>query len=301
MSESTAVATTQSTTIQGFIESNMDKIRAALPNAGLTAERFSRIVLTTMNRVPKLKKCTPVSIINCVLQVAELGLSASNTLGQAYLIPYGNECTLIVGYRGFIELMMRTGKVENVYAFIVYDKEDFKVQYGSNPSISHTPLAPDQRGDKKVGVYAVLVRKDGTSSFAFMWADEVEKIRKRSKASSSGPWVTDEEEMWKKTAIRRIAKTSALSPDVVQAAVIDEYREAGIRTAGFTILDDEEDETEEPKSLSNTVKPATDKKDPPKEEGQGWKCPEKGPDCQFFVTHGDEPFCDRENKECDRV
>ena len=241
-------------TMQEFIESNMDKIRAALPNAGLSAERLSRIVLTAMNRVPKLRTCTPVSLLNCVLQVAELGLSVSNTLGQAYLIPYGTECTLIVGYRGFIELMMRSGRVENVYSFIVYEKEDFQITYGSNPAIAHTPLPPKDRGEKKVGVYAILVRKDGTSSFAFMWADDVEAIRKRSKAATSGPWVTDTDEMWKKTAIRRIAKTSALSPDVVRAAVVDEYVEAGVRTRELQIL--EEDEPEEtPGTIEGSVEP----------------------------------------------
>jgi recombination protein RecT len=42
---------------------------------------------------------------------------------------------------------------------------------------------------------------------------EVEAIRKRSKASGSGPWVTDFEEMAKKTVIRRHSKRLTLSPE----------------------------------------------------------------------------------------
>lgn len=49
---------------------------------------------------------------------------------------------------------------------------------------------------------------------------------------------------------------------------------------------------------ADTVQP-TEKKEEPKKEG--WTCPEKGPMCDFFVTHGDTPHCDRENKTCNRV
>ena len=54
---------------------------------------------------------------------------------------------------------------------------------------------------------------------------DVDAIRKRSKASGSGPWVTDYSEMGKKTVLRRMSKRWPLAPELA-GAIDDEARAA---------------------------------------------------------------------------
>jgi len=61
-----------------------------------------------------------------------------------------------------------------------------------------------------------------------MWRRQVEEIRKRSKASSDGPWVTDWDEMAKKTVLRRLCKLLPASIELQTAVSLDERAEAGI-------------------------------------------------------------------------
>jgi recombination protein RecT len=65
---------------------------------------------------------------------------------------------------------------------------------------------------------------DGVTKSEVMSKDEVESIRKRSKAGGSGPWVTDWCEMAKKTAFRRCSKWLPLSPDINEAFERDDDR-----------------------------------------------------------------------------
>ena len=65
--------------------------------------------------------------------------------------------------------------------------------------------------------YAIISFKDGTKQADVMSKCEIDAIRKRSKASGSGPWVTDYNEMAKKTVFRRASKWITLSPELADA------------------------------------------------------------------------------------
>jgi recombination protein RecT len=65
---------------------------------------------------------------------------------------------------------------------------------------------------------------DGVTKCEVMSRDEVESIRKRSKAGGSGPWVSDWCEMAKKTAFRRASKWLPLSPEINDAFDKDQDR-----------------------------------------------------------------------------
>ena len=85
----------------------------------------------------------------------------------------------------------------------------------------------DERGPLRA-VYAVARMKDAERVFVVLGRQEVEKVRKASKAGDSGPWVSWEEEMWKKTAIRRLCKYLPLSPEMQRAISLDEQADAGV-------------------------------------------------------------------------
>ena len=76
-----------------------------------------------------LKDCTPESVMKSAMNAAVLDLPIEKNLGFAYLIPYGQNCTFQLGYKGLIQLAQRTGKYKNINAIAVY-KEQFE---GYNP------------------------------------------------------------------------------------------------------------------------------------------------------------------------
>ena len=87
--------------------STLAQLRTALPSH-FSAERMARLALTAFRTNRGLQNCTPSSIMAAVMSAAQLGLEP-HVQGQCYLVPHGNECTLIVGYQGLLDLIRRSG------------------------------------------------------------------------------------------------------------------------------------------------------------------------------------------------
>jgi recombination protein RecT len=191
----------------------------------LTPERFVRVALTTINKNPDLLNCTETSLMACLMDAAQLGLETDNVMGRAYLIPYKDKCTLIIGYKGLIELAYRSGQVQSVAAHVVHEFDDFKLEYGIPDVLLHKPRLQGDRG-KPIGAWAKVMLKDGAWAFDYMTGEEIAAIRKRSKAANNGPWVTDEMEMWRKTVVRRLSKYIPLSVEFRDAVSMEDAQEA---------------------------------------------------------------------------
>lgn len=210
--------------IRNLFEKSRKQMEMALPKH-LTADRLLRVAMTSIQRTPKLLECTQQSLLACVMTCAQLGLEPDQFLGQAYLIPYGKTCTLIPGYRGYIALARRSGELQTLSAQVVYSKDYFELQYGVEDTLTHKPALND-RGEP-IGAYCVFKYKDGGYSFDWMSKEDIEKIRKRSKAANEGPWVTDWDEMAKKTVIRRHVKLAPMSIEFQTAVALEERAMAG--------------------------------------------------------------------------
>jgi recombination protein RecT len=180
---------------------------AALPHH-LSADRFCRIALTALTRTPKLMDCTPESLMRCLLDLSAYGIEPDGR--RAHLIPYGNTCTLILDWKGLAELAMRSGIIAKLHADVVCENDVFTYNLGE--VIEHKIDWKQPRG-AMYAAYAMAVTKDGPVFVAVLTREEIDGIRKRSKASGSGPWVTDYNEMAKKTAFRRLAKWLPLSAE----------------------------------------------------------------------------------------
>jgi recombination protein RecT len=185
------------------------QIAKALPNH-MSPERFQRIALTLTQKSPKLLNCTQESLFNCLLELAPLGLEPDGR--RAHLIPRGDKCTLIIDYKGIAELMRRNGEVAYIHCDVVGEHDHFNYRFGTGGRLEHVPATGD-RG-RIIGAYSFIRLKDGTEEYEFMSFEEIERIRERSKAGNDGPWVTDWNEMAKKTVFRRHSKTLPLSPEM---------------------------------------------------------------------------------------
>lgn len=215
------------------------QIKAALPRH-MTPERLARIVTTEIRKVPKLAECTPVSFFGAVIQCAQLGLEPGNALGHAYLLPYGKDVQLIIGYRGMIDLARRSGQIVSIDARAVYEGDKFECRLGLDPHIEHKPdwANPNRTmGDKLQFVYAVAKLKDGGIQFDVMSRAEIEGIRARSKAGNGGPWKTDYQAMALKTVVRRLFKFLPVSIEIQTAVGLDERAEMGLTQDNGAVID----------------------------------------------------------------
>lgn len=193
-----------------------DAVAKALPKH-LTAERFLRVAITALTKTPKLAQCEQASFFGALLTLSQHGLEPDGR--SAHLIPYGTQCQLIIDYKGIVELVMRTGLVSKIHADVVCENDAFEYDIGE--IVTHKIDLRKPRGEV-FAAYAICQFKDGARSAVVMAKSEIEAIRKRSRAGGSGPWVTDWNEMAKKTAFRRLSKWLPLSPEIRDAVEKDD-------------------------------------------------------------------------------
>lgn len=230
-----------------------EQIKLVLPQH-LSPDRLLRVALTAILRTPALLDCTRESILSCVLTAAQLGLEPDQFLGQAYLIPFRNnkkgvmECQIMPGYRGYISLARRTGEVQSVNAQVVYTRDKFDLVYGLEERLEHRPAEGD-RGEPR-GAYVVFHYKDGSRSFDYMSTSDIERIRKRSKTPDNGPWVTDWDEMAKKTVIKRHAKLAPMSVEFARATALEDRALSG--KSQFDLMFGNEEEEAEEQSIGSS-------------------------------------------------
>lgn len=236
----TAVAQKAADPVTKFINNLAPQLAAALPRH-ITPDYMTRVVLTEMRMNPKLMECEPKSLAGALMVSAQLGLVPGGPLGHAYLLPFekrkkeGNQwiteridCQLIVGYRGMIDLARRSGQIVSIEARAVYQGDNFRVRLGLDPHLEHEPSWGEDDPDALRFVYSVAKLKDGGVQFEVMSRAQIETVRKQSKASNNGPWVTHFAEMAKKTVIRRLFKMLPVSIELATAINLDEKAEMGV-------------------------------------------------------------------------
>lgn len=220
-------------TIAALIKAQEHEIARALPSTGITPERFTRIVLTEIRKNPKLAQCEPQSLLGSMMVAAQLGVEVGGHLGQAYLVPYKRECTLILGYKGILALARRSGTIVSIVARAVHERDEFTYEYGLNETLVHRP-ALGERGPA-IAYYGVAKFTDGGHLIHVMSKSDIDARRKRSKASGDGPWVTDYDAMACKTVIRAMAPFLPLTTEVQRGIALDET--TGPATIDFDLDD----------------------------------------------------------------
>lgn len=207
-------------TVASLLKGGKLKELQQLAGAAMSAERLIKMFAMAASRNPKLMHCTPISVLDAMTKCAELNLMPG-TLGSVYLIPYENrkngscECQFILGYRGMMTLARRSGEISTITADVVRNGDEFEYEHGIDSKFRHKPKGIE--GASPTHAWAMAKFKDGSHQLVVMSRSEIESIRRRSRAGDYGPWKTDTEEMWKKTALRRLCKYLPLEPDVEAA------------------------------------------------------------------------------------
>jgi recombination protein RecT len=238
--QTAAVATANAAppTLAQLVVKMKDQIGLVLPKH-ITADRMTRIATSALRTTRDLDKCTASSFLSCLMGCSLLGLEPNTPLGQAYLIPYKNkregtvDCTLIIGYQGYLDLVRRSGQVASIQAFAVYAGDKFEYELGLDPKLKHVPSESPEREDptKLTHAYCVIKLKDQGADpiFLVMPRSQIEKRKNRgaAKFSPNTPWATDYEAMALKTVVRAAIKWAPRSAEMATAVEVEDRTERG--------------------------------------------------------------------------
>lgn len=108
---------------------NQPNIRAKFEKVlNENTNQFIGSILSLVKSDAYLSKCDPATVLSSAMQAAILKLPINKTLGYAYIVPYrnkdkGHEAQLQIGYKGYIQLALRSGQYENMNVTPIYDGE----------------------------------------------------------------------------------------------------------------------------------------------------------------------------------
>ena len=237
-----AVATRQpeKKTVLSELERVKPYITESLPEH-VTPERFTRLALTTLRRTPKLMGTEPDSFVGALYTAAALGLEP-DVNGECYLVPYGRETQLIVGYQGLAKLFWQHPLAARLSAEYVCENDEFDWDKGLQPRLHHKPAMGD-RG-KVVAYYAIVALKNGATWFDVFSANQIKKLR-GGKVGPDPRFKGGDPEHWmeRKTALKQVLKLAPKSTQLHQVYAFDE-QPGSIERATSTFAQIEAPETD---------------------------------------------------------
>ncbi|MDR2291870.1 MAG: recombinase RecT [Prevotellaceae bacterium] len=202
----------------------------------------------------KLAKCEPASLMKCALNATALNLPLNKNLGYAYVIPYNDIPSFQIGYKGLIQLAIRTGQYKYLNATAVREGEIKR-----NKITGHLEFLGEKPNAAVIGYIAYLEMTNGFSSSFYMSEDDIEKHalrfsqmykadKKYGKASSKWSDPDARPKMALKTVLKGLLGTYGLmTTEFAQAfeADSDEAETGGHRYQEAEIIqqDDPEPET----------------------------------------------------------
>jgi len=224
---------------------NTESVQAQFKNAlAENAGPFIASIIDLFGSDKNLQECDPNLVIMECLKAATLKLPINKQLGFAYIVPYKSKGQSIpqfqIGYKGYIQLAMRTGQYRYLNAGTVYEG----VQVHKNILTGEITFSGEPTSDKPQGYFAYMELLNGFSKTVYMTHDEVLKHAKRYSKSfdrDSSAWKTNFEEMAIKTVIRRLlSKYGILSTEMITALTSDsdaEFEEEIAREANKEAID----------------------------------------------------------------
>ncbi|WP_405461521.1 recombinase RecT [Streptomyces sp. NBC_00101] len=239
------------------IEQYRDEYAALMPSH-VNPDQWVRMAVGAIRGDVKLVQAAQNDIgafLRELRTAARLGLEPGTE--QFYLTPRKTKGRVvikgIVGYQGIVELIYRAGAVSSVIVEVVRTHDTFRYVIGRDGKPVHEiDWFGDDRGDM-VGVYAYAVMKDGaTSKVVVLNRRQVMEAKAKSDSRNSeySPWNTNEESMWLKTAVRRLAKWVPTSAEYMREQLRAQAEVAGELTGSASAplppqpsveLDDEDD------------------------------------------------------------
>lgn len=189
---------------------------------GAKAPGFISSILNIVNGNTLFASCNPNSIIMSAAVAATLDLPINPNLGFAYIIPYGGQAQFQIGYKGFIQLAMRTGQYKTINATEVRAGQLKKF----NPLTEEIEIDFSVEGGEVIGFVGYFKMINGFEKTVYWNVGKMNAHAKKfskSYGKSSSPWTTNYNEMCLKTLIKHIlSKYGILSIEMQKAVTVDQ-------------------------------------------------------------------------------
>lgn len=204
------------------------------------APQFMTSLLGLVNNEALLQKSDPNSVIQSALIAASLDLPIDKNLGYAWIVPYSGQAQFQLGYKGYIQLALRTGQYKNINVIEVYEGELVRF----NRLTEELVIDFEQKeSDKIIGYAAHFELLNGFKKTVYWSKDQVEKHKTKYSKSGFG-WGKDWDAMAKKTVLKNmLSKWGILSVEMQKAYSEDEQTERiditedSTETAAYEIID----------------------------------------------------------------
>jgi len=188
------------------------------------ASRFIASISSAVATNPNLQNCDAGTILSCALLGESLELSPSPQLGQYYLVPMGGKATFILGYKGYIQLAIRSGQYKKLN--VVAIKRGELVKFDPVNEEIEINLIEDEgqrEATPTIGYYAMFEYLNGFRKAMYWNREKMEKYAKKHTKSYSSFWGKDFDGMAYKTMIRQlISKWGIMSIELRTALEGDE-------------------------------------------------------------------------------
>lgn len=186
------------------------------------APQYMSSIVNLVNSDTNLKKCEPMSVISSCMVAATMDLPVDKNLGYAWIVPYGNKAQFQMGYKGYIQLALRTGQYRAINVVEIREGELIKW----NPLSEEVDIDFNQRkSDKVIGYAGYFKLLNGFEKTVYWSKEEIEMHAKKFSKTynfKNGVWQTDFDSMAKKTVLRNLlSKWGILSIEMQKACSAD--------------------------------------------------------------------------------
>lgn len=274
-------------TIIEVLEKNKDELKKALPyTQNIQPERIIRIISTALTLNPTLIKCSAQSILGCAIQSAQLGLVPDSILGQCYFVPFYSsqdktyKAQIIIGYRGLIDLIYRSGMVKSVYANVVRPEDEFEYEYGINQKLIHKPKPKDKASWSLNDIqyaYAYIYTVNGGFIFNVLDHNELVIIKSYSKTREEiSVWNSRPNMASMKSAIRQIIKYAPYSAELRSVDMLESMYESNQGQSFDEIIEPEIAEKIIPEEIKEDIGEVTNASREPEKVAQTPEANTKG-------------------------
>lgn len=187
------------------------------------APQYMSSIVNLVNSDTNLQKCDGMSVIASCMVAATMDLPVDKNLGYAWVVPYGNRAQFQMGYKGYIQLALRTGQYKAIN--VVEIREGELVSW--NPLTEEIEVDFSKRESEAVIGYAGYFKLiNGFEKTVFWTKEEVNNhANKFSKTvnSKNSVWKSNFDAMAKKTVLRNLlSKWGILSIEMQKAYTADE-------------------------------------------------------------------------------
>ena len=213
------------------------------------APQFMTSVVSIVNESKALQNVDQMSVIQSAMIATSLNLPINQNLGFMWLVPYKGKAQAQLGYKGYIQLAIRTGQYKSLNAVAVHEGE-LKSWNALTEEFDFDPAS--KVSDDVIGYAGFFKLTNGFSKTVYWTKEQMDEHKKRfSKAGKNSPWTTDYDAMAIKTVIRNLISKWGIMSTELQTA----------------LTHDSEEPAEEVTTNSNDEKPETvgDLFDEPKE------------------------------------